>query len=117
MKADETWSKVPPQTIWVALAHIEVYLDDFIGVIQGGPTEQNQMIHKLFYSIDKLFLPINTQGQAIEEPISLNKLTKVDAKWNTTKTVLGWAVDTAKLVLTLPQTRRSKIYSSLESLP
>ena len=115
-KADDTWIKLPPELRRAALAHIEVYLDDFLGVIQGGPVEQTHMTHHLFRFIDELFRPNNPQYRAREEPISLKKSAKGYARRITTKTVLGWEIDTMKLVLNLPQTIREKMSSSLEGV-
>ena len=89
VKAGNTWSKLPPQTMCAALAHIEFYLDKFIGVFQGGPPEQTQITRHLFWSIDKFFRPKKPQYRAREGPISMNKLAKVDARWRTTKKVIG----------------------------
>ena len=112
--ADNTWSKLPPHASWEALAQIEVYLENFIGFIQGGPAEQTQKTHHLFRSIDELFCPNNARYRAQEEPISLKKLAKGDARWSTTNTVLNWAIDNIKLVLTLPQAQKEKPSSALE---
>ena len=71
------------------LVHIEVYLDDFIGVIQGVPSKQTQMNHQLFRSIDDFFRLNNPQDRAREDPISLNKLAKGDENWSSIKTVLS----------------------------
>ena len=37
------------------IVQLEFYLDKFIGVIQGTTTEQRQMTHYLFHSINELF--------------------------------------------------------------
>ena len=65
--------------------HIEIYLDDFIGVVQGGTAEQTLINCHLLCSIDDLFRPNNIQDRAREEYISLQKLAKGDTRWNTTK--------------------------------
>ena len=45
-----------------ALSRLEVYLGEFIGILQGRPTEIQQIMRKLFRAIDKLFRP-NTEDK------------------------------------------------------
>ena len=59
--------------MWASLAQIKVYLDNFIRVVQGGPTERNQMTRHLFCSIYKSFFPNINRYRAQEEPIYINK--------------------------------------------
>ena len=40
VKVDDTWSKLNTNARQVALAPTDVYLDEFIGVIQGGPMQK-----------------------------------------------------------------------------
>ena len=75
------------------------------------------MTRHLLRSIDKLFLPNNSQDRAIEEPISLNKLAKEDVRWRTTNTVLGWEIETMELVFALFQTIREKLPLDLKGMP
>ena len=85
-----------PHTWATALSHVEVYLDDFVGIIGGGPTERRKMTRHLFRAIDDLFRPNNEDDTAWEEPISLKKLRKGAAARSMPKVVLGWAIDTVK---------------------
>ena len=38
-KRQKSWDNLPHKTKKEVLAHMEVYLDNFIGVVQGGPSE------------------------------------------------------------------------------
>ena len=40
-----------------ATANIDVYLDDFISVVQGGPKERRQLLRHQFQKIDRVFRP------------------------------------------------------------
>ena len=40
LEADNNWEALSPHARATALAHVEVYLYDFIGKVQGGPTER-----------------------------------------------------------------------------
>ena len=101
----------------MVLENAEVYLDDFIVVVQGWPMEHTQMTLHLFLYIYELFQPQNSQYRSLEEHIHLNKLDKGGVRWSTTNTVLGWVVNTINLVLTLPQAQTDKLSSDLESSP
>ena len=37
------WEALSPHARATALSHVEVYLDDFISIVQKGPTERRQM--------------------------------------------------------------------------
>ena len=93
------------------LAHVKIYLDDFISITKGGPTERRQMTRHLVHAIGELFRPNNKDNIAREEPICLKKLRKGDAAWSTQKVVLGWAIDTVKQVVTLPDDRKTYRFS------
>ena len=73
------------------------------------------MKRHLFCAIDELFLPNDKENIAREEPISLKKLCKGDASWSTKKVILGWAIDTAKKVLTLLEDRKSSLLALLDT--
>ena len=75
------------------------------------------MTRYLFHTIDEIFRPNNKDDIAREEPISLKKLRKGDAAWSTKKAILGWAIDTAKQVLTLPEDRKSSLLALLDTVP
>ena len=75
------------------------------------------MTRHIFRAIDELFHPDDKDDIAQEEPISLKKLRKDDAAWSTNKVILGWAIDTAKQVLTLPEDRKSSLLALLDTVP
>ena len=92
IEAYNDWEALSPHVRVTALAHVKVYLDDFIGITHGGPTERRQMTRHLFRVINELFRPNNKDNISREESISLKKLRKGDAAWITQKVVLGWLV-------------------------
>ena len=75
------------------------------------------MTRHLFRAINELFLPNNKDDIAREEPFSLKKLRKGDAAWSTQKVVLGWAINTVKQVLTLPDDRKTNLLALLDTTP
>ena len=98
------------------LSRLELYLYNFIGIIQGGAEEWRQMKKHLFCSIDLLFRPNNPLDMAREKPISLKKLVKCGAQWSTKKTVLGWAIDISQKVFTLPSTCKEMLEDALSAI-
>ena len=75
------------------------------------------MTQHLFRAIDELFCPNSKDNTAREEPISLKKLSKGDAAWSTQKVVLGWAINTVKQVLTLPDDHKTNLLDLLDTIP
>ena len=75
------------------------------------------MTRHLFRAIDELFRPNDKDDIVREEPISLKKLRKGDAAWSTKKVIPGWAIDTAKKVLTLPEDRKASLLALLDTVP
>ena len=75
------------------------------------------MTRHLFHATKDLFRPDDKGDTAREEPIYFKKLCKGDTAWSTQKDVLGWAIDTVKQVLTLPEYCKRNILSLLDTIP
>ena len=71
-----------------ALAHVKVYLDIFIGVIQGVKNNRTQMTWHLFFSIKKLLCPNNEEDTARKYKLSLRKTHKGDTAWITKNIIM-----------------------------
>ena len=75
------------------MAHVDVYLDDFISICQGGSTEIFQILRHILRSTDTVFrLNIETYGLC-KEPIYTKNIGQGDSDWSTNKTVLEWEFD------------------------
>ena len=75
------------------------------------------MTRHLFRTIDSLLRPNDNNDKDRLDAISIKKLKKGDASWSTTKTVLGWAINMAKQVLTHPPARKEKLDKALGAIP
>ena len=64
--------------------------------------------------MDNLLRP--TDSTHHQEPISLSKLAKGDAKWATRKVLLGWIVDTIIETIELPDHHRLRLLEILTGL-
>ena len=71
------------------MSNLDVYLDDFDSIIQGGPKEKRQMLRNLFIQIEQLFRPNKVTDTDWKKPISLNKLGQGGGYWSTQNIVLG----------------------------
>ena len=60
--ADKSWDTIPTQAQNSELAHVKIYLDEFIGVVKEAPEVRRQMKRRLFDSVYELFLLDNPLG-------------------------------------------------------
>ena len=116
-KADASWASLPAEQLSAATANVDVYLDNFISVVQGGLRDMCQILQHLFHQIDRVFCANEEADTNIKYPISLWKLGQVDGAWSTQKTVLGWDLHTIAHLLRLPPTRRDKVAAALSAIP
>jgi hypothetical protein len=97
------------------LGLVDVYIDDFIGVAQQ-PVQQ-AVLRVMFHAISRIFRhdrhPDDNPNR--KQTISASKLEKGDGCWSTTKTVLGWDIDTAQGILKLPQHKAERLVELLQS--
>ena len=56
-QADASWENIPSDQRAAKKANVDVYLDDFISVVRGGPSERRQMLRHIFHQIDTVFRP------------------------------------------------------------
>ena len=88
-QTNASWEHLPPNQRAAAEANVDVYLDNFISVVQGGPRYRRQMLRHVFHQIDRVFRPNEEADTNRKYPISLKKLGQGDGAWSTQKTVLG----------------------------
>ena len=99
------------------LSYVDIYMDDFLGLAQGHPGLRERVRSTIFHSIDDILRPNTpTDSEHRNEPISLSKLAKGDAKWATRKVLLGWIVDTVAETIELPEHRRLRFLEILDHL-
>jgi hypothetical protein len=72
---------------------IEVYIDDFIGVIQStNESHLRQFSQRILDGITKVFPPPELFGSKMAHLVSEKKLIE-DGIWDTQKEILGWLFD------------------------
>ena len=113
VQGDPSWEHLPSEQRATANANVDVYLDDFISVVQRGPKERRQMLRHLFHQINRVLRP-NEEGYTnCKDPIPLKKLGQVNGAWSTRKTVLRWDLETISHLLRLPPRQQIKVLAAL----
>ena len=110
-RTGSTTPRAPP------LAYGDVYVDDFILVAQTKRHRQ-RVLRAALHSIDRVLRPLSHDDLiSRNDPISIKKLRQGDTCWSTTKTILGWDLDTVAGTLTLPPHRLASLYTLLDAFP
>jgi hypothetical protein len=95
----------------------DVYVDDFIGMVQGNAHHRHHVKRILLHSLDQVFCPLeSTDNPNRKEPASIKKMLKGDATWATRKTILGWTVYMVRMMVDLPQHRIDRLFELLDSI-
>jgi len=99
------------------LAYFDIYVDDFIGLMQGSARQRKVAKRILFEAIDELLTPLERNPHQVhQEPTSVKKLKKGDGHWETLKVVLGWLLDTATQTVRLPSHRFQRLQQIFDEL-
>lgn len=99
------------------LKYADVYVDDFIALVQGGTSVRRQTMRTLLHVLDTVFRPRDPGKDTFrQEPASVKKLKKGDGSWTTRKVVLGWLLDTVEKTISLPPHRVDRLKQILSSI-
>jgi hypothetical protein len=99
------------------LALWDVYVDDFLGMVQGGTRTRCRFKRSLLHTLDTVLRPLDSTDSAHrQEPASTKKMVKGDASWATTKVILGWMINTLDNTISLPAHRLARIREILASI-
>jgi hypothetical protein len=92
----------------------DVYVDDFIGMVQGGSAHRRHVKRTLLHALDTVFRKLEPGDDPHrQEPASLKKMRKGDATWATRKAILGWTIDTIAKTIELPPHRIQRLFELL----
>jgi hypothetical protein len=95
----------------------DVYVDDFIGMVQGNKWQREQVKRALLHSLDRVYRKISPNDNTHrQEPASVKKLLKGDGTWATRKVILGWIIDTVQGTIELPPHRITRLQHILGSI-
>jgi hypothetical protein len=99
------------------LAHWDVYVDDFVGLVQGGARTRRRDKRALLHTLDTVLRPLDSADSPYrQEPASTKKMAKGESAWATVKVILGWMVDTLANTISLPEHRLARIREILDSI-
>ena len=69
-QAGASWGHLPVEQRTAAKSNFDVYLDDLISVVQGGPRERQQMLRHFSPQIDRVLRPNEKADANCKYPIS-----------------------------------------------
>ena len=99
------------------LQYWDVYVDDFLGLVQGNKYRQHHIKRALLHAMDKVFRPLDPDDNPHrQEPASVKKLLKGDGTWDTRKIILGWILDTVNGTIQLPPHCATRLNAILASV-
>jgi hypothetical protein len=95
----------------------DVYVDDFISLVQGSTPRRQRHMRGLLHSVDRVFRPVDAQDSPHRKHVpSIDKFNKGDGSLQTVKNVLGWILDTVRGTLELPPHRRQRLSDIFEEV-
>ena len=98
------------------LAYVDVFVDDFMQLVQGSRRRRKVARRILMHTIDELIEGTSPDHPMRKEPLSVSKLQKGDGSWTTRKVLLGWILDTLNQTLELPPHRMERIKAIFDAL-
>ena len=91
------------------LTYVDIFVDDFLGLLQGPQHLRRHVCCTLFHTLDKVFRPLDRQDtKQRKELLPLKKLKAGDRSWSKCQTMLGCIVDSINMTITLPLHPRSQ---------
>jgi hypothetical protein len=86
-----------------ALNAWDVYVDDFIGMVQGNQRHLRYGKRVLLHALDRVFCKLNKDdGPHRQDPASVKKMKKGDATWATCMVILGLTINTLAMTVEPP---------------
>lgn len=99
------------------LSYNDVYMDDFISLVQGSRRRRRMVRRILMHAVEEVFCtPSPTEGPQHQHPLSVKKMTQGDASWETLKVVLGWLIDSVRQTIELPPHRVLRLQEIFDEL-
>ena len=95
----------------------DIYLDDYLGAVQGRASTCLQHQRSLLHSLDSILRPVDADDHPSRKDVpSLSKFAKGDGYQCTRKGILGWIVDTVQQTLELPPHRIARLHDIFADL-
>ena len=78
------------------IGHVDVFVDNFIDIVQGSQRRCTNMRCCIMHAVDKVFSQWDLNTMHRKEAISKKKLLKGEGGWSQRKEILGWILDTSQ---------------------
>ena len=100
-----------------ALAYIDIFVDDFLGITQGNKARREEVKRALLHSLDDVLRPLSpTDLPTRQDPASLKNMKQDDSTWATQKNLLGWVIDSVRVTIHLPHHRFTRLTTVLQEV-
>jgi hypothetical protein len=110
-------TKMPPNQVAPFLQMIEVYVDDYIQLVQSrDPRALLHCSRAVLHGIHSVFPPPDITGHTGQDPISLKKLMEGEGLWEVRKEILGWIIDGATRCIELSEKKQKTILKELKDV-
>jgi hypothetical protein len=94
-----------------------VYVNDFIGPVQGGWAQNLHDKRILLSSLDEVLCHLDDEDNVHrQDPAFFKKMLKGDATWAMQKIILSWVIDTCAMTIQLPSHRVTRLFEILDSI-
>ena len=107
---------LPLLSLLKPVAHVDVFINDFIGLTQGSQCRCQNIRQCIMDTVDVVFAQQDADTMHRKEAISERKLTKGDGGWKQRKEVLGWILDSHRMMLELMEQHAKWIIDIFEDL-
>ena len=99
------------------LQMLEVYVDDFLQMVQSNDEEVLRHCSRaLLHAIHSVFPPPAITGHNGAEPVSIKKLLQGEGLWEVRKELLGWVFDGATRCIELATKKQEAILKELKNV-
>ena len=98
------------------IAHVDVFVDNFIGIMQGSQCQCKNVRHCIMHAVDNVFSQPDLVTMQRKEAVSEKKLLKGEGGWSQCKEILGWILDTSQGTFKLTDGWKDRILAIFEDL-
>ena len=98
------------------IAHVNVFVDDFIGLAQGSPSLCQHVHCCILHAVNRVFAPATMDIPNQNETVSEKKMLKGDGSWMQRKEILGWMLDSTQGTLKLTDHHKARVLAIFDDL-
>ena len=100
-----------------ALAYIDIFVDDFLGITQGNKARREEVKRSLLHSLKGVLCPPLANGPAHAPRTCITEKDETGRQHvRHTKILLGWVIDSVRGTIHLPQHRVTRLTTMLQEV-